>query len=246
MIDTSARCVYNATYGCLKEHIKCSEAKTESECISLIPEDTNKQCAFFGTSCVEQYKTCNLYYQKEKTINKDQCENIKINLAGDTTISEKYSTHYCKYTASTTEGQKSTCVATRRKCAELIPSSVKSLCTSHTTENAKKCVYENNVCLSKAKTCLELKDVIFTGDELSKIDEICSEAKTSSDDYTCEINDKDNGCVEKKKNVEPAPGPEKETDEEKTDPTKQSECKCSAEKNIISKIILALLICFIA
>ena len=93
----------------------------------------------------------------------------------------------------------------------------------------KKCVFENNVCSSKPKTCLELSS--FTTDiTYSQREEICENAETSSDKKVCRINKDKNKCIEKIKETM-----EKENEE----------CKCpicSAREKYLGKIILSLLL----
>ena len=41
-VDASSRCVYNETYGCLRQHKKCGQASSETEWLTISTENTNK------------------------------------------------------------------------------------------------------------------------------------------------------------------------------------------------------------
>ena len=222
LTSNGKKCYYNETFGCMVQK-KCSEAKSELECNKMTPEDSAiKQCAYINGQCVEQYKSCSYYNTYEKDIEQSICEDIRININ-----SQNYNTHYCKFTASTTGG-KNKCASQKRECSEFILAPLQNQCTSLTiSDKTKKCVFENNVCSSKPKTCLEL-DSLTSITNLSEREEICENAETSSDKKVCRINGNKNGCIEKIKET-----------------MENEDCKCptcSAREKYLGKIILALLL----
>ena len=76
------KCVFNdaTTPKCKSERKKCSDYNGDSSlCPSLLSQDTNKECFFDGTDCIEKYKTCQLYFNslsaEDKT--KEKCINFR-------------------------------------------------------------------------------------------------------------------------------------------------------------------------
>lgn len=215
-------------------------------CLSITLKDSNKQCAFIGNRCVEQFKTCQLYQDSIEGTNKvdeDTCKAILINLKGDAPISENYITHYCKYTAGATNSAKGTCTATKRTCSDFVPTFHKDSCPKQSIGDlTKKCEYtlsgNNVICSSKSKNCSELSSLSLTGEALNAA---CEEAKATAG-LICKANDSGNGCIETKENGElPDPQPEPEDDT-----TKCPECKCSGGEKYFSKIVFALLFFLLA
>lgn len=254
IVDTSSRCVYNETYGCLRQHKKCGEARSETECLAISPENTDKQCAFIDNQCVEQYKTCKLYLESltknTETVDENTCINIRINDLSNTNGAEYYTTHRCEYTAPTEANTKGNCESVKRKCNEFILESVKGTCTTYIPGTSDKCVFENNACLTKPKTCLELSSVTLgLGEDISQI---CGNALTSSTEVICEPNSNSNGCYEKSKKNDDNQGgddPDDHNDPKDTtnsDTSKAGECKCSSSDKYLSKILLMLLFCLLA
>ena len=176
--DYSSKCVYEN--GCTKVSKKCSEAKDETECGNIIPDDDDKIC-IYKSGCIEQYKSCKKYEDNEEAINQNTCESITI--AYGETENEKTLDpikYRCKYTAGAS-GAKGTCRAQLRTCSEFTPDLIKGSCSGISLADAsKKCVFSNNKCSSQTqKTCMEL---ISENDVNS---DICEEAKTSSTDKKC-------------------------------------------------------------
>ena len=248
--DPSAKCVYNNTYGCMREEKKCGDTISESVCLSITLKDSNKQCAFIGNRCVEQFKTCQLYQDSIEGTNKvdeDTCKAILINLKRDASISENYKTHYCKYTAGATNSDKGTCTSTERTCSDFVPTYYKDSCpTQPIGDLTKKCEYtlsgNNVICSSKSKNCSELSSLSLTGEALNAA---CEEAKATAG-LICKAKDAGYGCIETKENGElPDPQPEPEPEPE-DDTTKCPECKCSGGEKYFSKIVFALLFFLLA
>ena len=220
LLSNGGKCYYDETFGCMRQQ-KCSVAKSELECNGIIPEDsTKKQCIYVNGQCIEQYKTCLDYYNNEDTIDQTTCQNIRIN--GN---NENYITHNCEFTRLTIG--KNTCLSKPRKCSEFILDPFPNQCNSLlSSDSTKKCVFQNNVCSSKPKTCLELSSV--TSVSTIQLEEICENAETSSDKKVCRVNGSNNGCIEKNKET-----------------MQNEECKCptcSAREKYLGKIILALLL----
>ena len=63
-------------------------------------------------------------------------------------------------------------------------------------DNYNKCVYNNKVCSTKAKTCKELYNFSTPSSEQSK--DVCKNRETSSDNLMREANENSDGCIEKK------------------------------------------------
>lgn len=176
--DFSKKCVLVDEYRCEEETKDCSEAKSEIECLAIIPEDTKKRCIFKGNSCVEQYNSCEDYQNSGAEIDKNTCESI---------IMENKPYSKCKFT----EGSK-TCTEVTRKCSEFKFDTIANLCYNNTLSlDTKRCSYSNNACsLIDIPNCLELyhsKDAT---------EEICNKAKTSSDNKICSLKIDGSGCDE--------------------------------------------------
>ena len=200
LVDSSSKCVF-ATEGCIKESKKCGEAKTELECIYIIPSDNKKQCAFVNNACVEQYKTCQLYNDNEEVTKFSQagCESI-IFVETD----YPFSKFKCKYTAPTTEGAKGTCQRVARTCSEFKAEFIKNQCINiDISDISKKCVFNSNdsTCSLIGKTCLELNSVTLS-DPSADLEQICKNAATSSSQKNCSVKDDDAGCEETDKEPE--------------------------------------------
>lgn len=244
-IDTSSRCEWDSSYGCKKVQRECSKANgDESLCRLIIPKDTNKQCAYIGGQCKEQYKTCNLYQTKETTIDETTCEEIMINLY-DESKSEKYATHYCKYTAATGQ-EKATCTAKRRECSKFVITYsmlLENACGNTITPSSResRCVVESNVCKEATNICSELTGLnLYTNSDLESI---CQKAYIDEpEEYKCVVNDSNNGCKKVKISDLPQPEPEPES----TDNHKEcEECKCSAGKTKLNIMVIMALVFFL-
>ena len=195
-IDPTSKCVYSTTDGCKKQPKECGDAKSASDCSSITPtsDPPYKQCAYVNNACVEQYKTCKIYYDRVDQIDKDVCESIVINdeTAGSTITS---TTHRCRYLAVT--GGRNKCEAVPRECSDFTAEKIKDQCTSiiPSADISKKCVFENNSCAEKSKTCLDLSTVTVGAKD--NLDDICSKAATSSAEKECKAKSDKSGCEEK-------------------------------------------------
>ena len=184
-IDYSSKCVYT-NEGCVKKAKECKDASNENLC-NLIDISDEKRCVYKGNNCVEQYKTCELYQNKEQTLSREVCESLI--LSDNSKI--------CAYQDGAS-GTKGTCTTRTRVCEEFKIESIKAQCTSiNPTDLTKKCVFENNGCTSKSKTCLELST--FSG----ATDEKCKSALKSSDSKVCSLKSDQSGCEEVDKPPEP-------------------------------------------
>ena len=174
--DYSKKCVYNAEEEeCQEKQKTCSEARNPLECVYINPSNSDKKCIYKDNSCVEQYKTCELYASSGETIDQNKCESIVLE---DSKSKCTYSTNTCK-----TE---------TKKCSdfklELLQSSCYYLSPS---DDTKKCTYSGNTCTTTdKKTCLEL----FGSKDATK--EICEAASTTSDKRSCSLISAGYGCDE--------------------------------------------------
>ena len=101
--DFSKKC-YLTEYYCDEKAKECSDANSEIECLNIYPSNENKMCIFNGTSCVEQYKSCEAYKNDGGSITKEACESI--------IIQDDYKKK-CQFN----ENDK-TCKAVNRKCSD--------------------------------------------------------------------------------------------------------------------------------
>ena len=190
-IDYSFKCEYDTNIGCVRKHKECSEAKSEYECRYISPEDINQQCVYINNNCVQQYKSCSLYETEVKTeMTKNGCESIRIKDGIYNFINS-----YCEYEDNS--GTKS-CTRKDRKCeditSELIQKIAPSTCTSLSTSESKRCVYNSNKCIEQAKTC---KELFYFSTSPSPTNNICENAPTSSNEKVCKMNHNSNGCEER-------------------------------------------------
>ena len=198
---SNQKCVLNSNNKCVTEQKSCTEYEGDnySECENNFKASSNdKRCVFINNKCIEQFKTCALYEQ-ETTIDKTTCESIRIKDESDLTGAHDYPTYYCKWADPASGATKGTCTATKRGCTEFNIDDYKTDCGSTITAAVEtdKCVYNNKVCSTKAKTCLELDYIrSITGDQVK---DICKNRETSSSNLICEANEDLDGCYEKQK-----------------------------------------------
>ena len=173
--DYSKKCVYNTKdKDCEEEDKICSDARNALECGQITPSNTNKKCIYKDDSCVEQYKTCELYATSGETIVQSTCESI----IDDNNKKCVYSTNTCKSETKT--------------CSDFNLDLLKSSCYYLSPkDDTKKCTYSSNACTTTDKnTCLEL----FGSKDATK--EICEAASTTSDKRSCSLISAGSGCDE--------------------------------------------------
>jgi len=73
--DYSSKCIYGKE-GCQKVSKECSDASDYFECSKIELANIKKKCVFLNNTCVEQYKTCQLYEDTEESITQKTCESI--------------------------------------------------------------------------------------------------------------------------------------------------------------------------
>ena len=175
----SVKCVLQNEV-CTKVDIECAEAKSAEECSKITLKDSEKKhCVFYNNQCIEKYISCNAYDGDDdvEKIDKSICEGI---------LDQK-----CNYKNDTAKGE---CVVdTQKNCSDFKVDLYSTECISHILDdNTKKCVYENGVCSTKQKSCLELAFVSETEEEKKSK---CESAPTSSNKQ-CTINSDKSGCRE--------------------------------------------------
>ena len=219
--DYNYKCVLNSNNKCITQQKSCSEYKGDSasECENKYLASTNKRCVFIDNKCEEQYKTCALY-ESQTEIDQKTCESIR---NYDESKGEYYPTYLCKWTAPAQGETKGKCTSTKIGCNEFNPDYYKTECGNRIkpADNNNKCVYNNKVCSTKAKTCKELYyfSTTLTSEQAK---EVCKNRETSSGNLICEANEDSDGCIEKEKP------------------------KNSSGEIKLSKIILTLLFCLLA
>jgi len=196
--DNNYKCVLNSNNKCITKQKSCTEYKGDSasECEKYYLASTNKRCVFIDNKCEEQYKTCALY-ESQTEIDQKTCESIR---NYDVSKGEYYPTYLCKWTAPAQGETKGKCTSTKIGCNEFNPDYYKTECGNRIkpADNNNKCVYNNKVCSTKAKTCKELYYFSKTlTSEQAK--EVCKNRETSSGNLMCEANEDLDGCIEKEK-----------------------------------------------
>jgi len=184
------KCVYT-NKGCQEQNKVCEDARDESECTNDLVLDSNKkQCVFINNACKEQFKDCETY-NKENSIEQEECESIILNYNSYGSNSYKYR---CKYTAPTTNGGKGTCTQVERNCGDFDVELIRKQCSSITpTDYLKKCTYNSNdqSCSIKEKTCFEMSYYSNPSEEY------CNKFTASSSNKICVAGI--NGCIEVEK-----------------------------------------------
>ena len=214
------KCVLNNKQECIRQQRSCTEYKGTNANVcenNYKPSSDDKRCVFVDNKCIEQFKTCALY-ESQTVIDQKTCESIR---NYDTSKGEYYPTYLCKWSAPAQGETKGKCTATKLGCNEFNPDYYKTECGGIAlADGYNKCVYNNNVCSTKAKTCKELDDFPTLPSEQAK--EVCKNRETSSGNLICEANEDSDGCIEKEKP------------------------KNSSGEIKLSKIILTLLFCLLA
>ena len=146
LISTN-KCIWDSDNNSCKEvEKKCNDysSTSYSKCETLSTTDENKICVASseGVGCVEQYKTCELYNEKETSKNKEGCEAI-------ITYSNLYkkfdTTKKCSFsgTTCTTENKNCEDIKDQNECEGFVPSDYQTVC-----------VYDGSKCKKQYKHCL--------------------------------------------------------------------------------------------
>jgi len=193
--DNSDKCVLNDQQKCITQKKSCSEYKgmDSKKCENYKPSSNDKRCVLVDNNCIEQFKTCALY-ESQTQIDQKTCESIR---NYDTSKGEYYPTYLCKWSAPAQGQTKGKCTATKIGCNEFNPDYYKTGCGSGIADYYNKCVYNNKVCSTKAKTCKELDYFPTLSSEQAR--EVCKNRETSSGNLMCEANEDSDGCIEKEK-----------------------------------------------
>ena len=109
----------------------------------MITTDEDKICVDSpnGVGCVEQYKTCELYNEKETSKNKEDCEAIKTY----STMYRKFdTTKKCSFSGTTCSTEDKNCedIKDQNECDGFLPSEAQTVC-----------VYDGTKCKKQYKDC---------------------------------------------------------------------------------------------
>ena len=179
---------------CSRVEKPCSDGNggDAESCASIIPKNSIKKCILIGSTCTEEYKTCNDYNSDTDptTIDSTKCTGI-------TSIDGKK----CTYAAPTESAPRGTCSGVNNlPCSEFDSTTFSNACVSIPLNDiTKKCVYKRGDCIKENKKCSEL---IFNGNE-SGIEEKCKSAPTEDEDNVCIISSDKKSCIEVDKSKAP-------------------------------------------
>ena len=177
-----SQCFINTENKCDNRKKDCSKLD-KNLCNDQTLDNDKKRCFYQGNAYKEMYKTCNDY--NEDTENKAKSENDCKNIVpwDDPDYSECF--------INTEEDNK--CDTKKKECPKLS----EELCEKQTLENThKKCIYKDNSCIEKYKTCDDYNDDTEADKNSAKCNEIEPFKKT--DNYIYKCNYIDNTCSEKK------------------------------------------------
>ena len=140
--DYSSKCVYDKYDGCQSQKKECSDAKNSNECSKITPTNNNKICIYKDNSCIERYKTCELYQSSGEEIQEDLCESIIVqDIYGDRIK--------CEFSPGS-------CTSKVKTCSDFQIESFESNCNSlRPSLNTQKCTYSNKACTVTEKTCID-------------------------------------------------------------------------------------------
>ena len=178
------KCVFG-TNGCERVSKECTDAKSATECYSISPTDTNKNCIYTDNKCIEQYKDCDTYNNNAKTIEENVCKSI---ILRDSNEGQK-----CVFTAGSS-GAANKCEMKPKVCSDYTPELFNYECNLIAPGAGKKCLFSNSQCLEANKSCLELEN------DSTVTEAICSAANVSDSNKKCEIKEDNSGCKEVNKN----------------------------------------------
>ena len=222
--DKNSKCVLvekEGYFSCETQPKQCSDAKDVMECSLTAASNDKKRCVYTENKCVEQYKTCEDYEASENVLDKATCESI---LIADDNLNK------CVFTAGA-NGAKGTCEKTRKSCSDFNFGHIYDKClalkSNFDYNDTTQCTFSNNVCKTEVKSCFDL-DYANKANE-----EICKNAKTSSNNVKCvfqQENKYTQGCLEVN-NVEAQIKYAEKEDEEETDSIEKTDKKEEAEKN---------------
>ena len=190
----SIKCSYDSdSQKCIRIEKSCSDGNGNDAalCASIILKDSKKKCILIGTTCTEEYKTCNDYNSDTSitTINSGICTGI-------TSIDGKK----CQYEEPDEVGGRGTCSGIAKPCGEFDSTKFQIACVSIPLNDiTKKCVYESGDCKLETKSCSEL---VFNGNE-SGIEEKCKSAKVSDENNVCILSSDKKYCIEVDKSKTP-------------------------------------------
>ena len=179
--DSNSKCVLEEKEGyfyCVKKQKQCSDAKDSVECSKIRVSNDKKRCFYLKNKCIEQYKTCEDYEGAEDVLDKEACESIVI--AND-------DLNKCVFTAGV-GGAKGTCRKTRKSCSDFNIGLISDKCVSLESYISKglfdhndntQCTFSDNVCKAELKSCFGLYETRDANEE------VCKNAKTSSNNVKC-------------------------------------------------------------
>ena len=140
----------------------CSEITDPIICANHVLDDNKKRCVY-KNSCIEQYKTCDLYNQYDANKDKTGCEAI-----------EEDSSHKCIFISNKCENK-------LKECKDV---TVSASCNLISLNNTHKCSYVDSECIEQYKTCN-----LYTGNDIIKCETIIPSEKNMrcilKDDNKC-------------------------------------------------------------
>ena len=206
-VDFQYKCKFVEAAGttpasCKKELRKCEEylvtdVTDPSICISLNATDENKRCVYVdsSSSCKQEYKTCELYSEKEINKNRNDCEHLIMNeentkcvynVEEDICVTERNYTSCSEY-----EG------ISQKICESIVPS-IHTKCIldkdSKCKERALHCseAFDYESCLYYATATTSNKRCVYDSRK-SQIGKRCYEEYLRCEDYI-PINNNNNDC----------------------------------------------------
>ena len=148
-------CVFNSNNKtCSSVRKKCSDFKNYYNCLYFRPVDESKRCVYVNGSCVEHFKTCELY-DKEPNKEKKICESI-VPLSSNYYSSERDVDKNSKCVFDEKENQ---CLKKKKGCSEITGDME---CKYYEPEDRNKmCVYNSNTreCKEEFKSCSSFNNV---------------------------------------------------------------------------------------
>lgn len=145
---SSHKCVWDKTNNKCKEVDKeCNDYLSQfpsNSCYSLkTSDDLNKICIESENGCIEQYKTCELYNEKETSKSPSKCKDIRIYSDDMESFDDN---RICYFSESD-----STCKSRYKLCSDFLE---KNECENFTPEDENKmCIYTGTECKEQYKSC---------------------------------------------------------------------------------------------
>ena len=138
--DYDLKCVFSEGT-CSTKDKECKDYNNmESSCKYFTLKDADKVCAYKGTQCIEQYKTCELYNSKASSKNRNDCLAIQPYIDGRFDNSK-----ICDYTGDVCSTRDKSCqdiTEGETACLSFIPN-----------DSNKRCIYSGSQCKEQYKTC---------------------------------------------------------------------------------------------